>query len=59
MRRCRALSASYRQLKYDVGDLTAAHGARKHTRLEITQYQIGDVPPDVVLSILGYYWVAD
>ncbi len=43
--------APYRQLKYDVGDLTPAHTARKHTRLEITQYQIGDAPPDVVLSV--------
>jgi hypothetical protein len=43
--------APYRQLKYDVGDLTPAHGARKHTRLEIIQYQIGDAPPDVVLSV--------
>jgi hypothetical protein len=26
----------YRQLKYDVGNLTPAHGAGMHTRLEIT-----------------------
>ncbi len=43
--------APYRQLKYVVGDLTPAHGARKHTRLEITQYQTGDASPDVVLSV--------
>ena len=43
--------APYRELKYDVGDLTPAQGARKHTRFEITQYQIGDAPPDVVLSV--------
>jgi hypothetical protein len=41
----------YRELKYHVGDLTPARGARKHSRLEITQYQIGDAPPDVVLSV--------
>ena len=43
--------APYRQLKYDIGDLTPAPGARKHTRLEITQYQTGDAPPEVVLSV--------
>lgn len=44
-------SAPYRQLEYNIGDLTPAHGARKHTRLEISQYQIGDAPPEVVLSV--------
>jgi hypothetical protein len=43
--------APYRELKYDIGDLTPDHGSHKHTRLEMTQYQTGDASPDVVLSV--------
>ncbi len=44
-------AATYSELKYDVGDLKPNQGARRHTRFEMTQYQIGDAPADFVLSI--------
>src|SRR5271155_5303827 len=44
--------AAYRQLKYMVGDLAPSDRATKHTGLELTQYQIGDKPAEVVLSLL-------
>jgi hypothetical protein len=41
----------YRESKYSVGDLTPAGRSEKHTRMELTQYQFGEAPAEIVLSL--------
>jgi hypothetical protein len=45
-------SVPYRQATYSVGDLSPAGRRERHTGLELSQYQVGDKPAEVVISLL-------
>jgi hypothetical protein len=42
----------YRTMTYALGDLTPTGSHDRHTGLELTQYQIGDKPAEVVMSLV-------